>query len=48
MTKQATTGQYSYLKKLISSILFAIFYLNIAPGGERYYVLCRPLVNTKK
>lgn len=48
MTKQATTGQYSYFKKLVSSVLFVIFYLNIASGGERYYVLCRPLVNTKR
>ena len=39
--QQATQGRYNTRKKLISSLLYALFYLNIAPGGERYYVLCR-------
>lgn len=42
MTREATTGKYSFRKKLISNLIYALFYMNIAPGGERYYVLCRP------
>jgi SAM-dependent methyltransferase len=41
MPKQATLGRYNPRKKLISKLIYALFYLNIAPGGERYYVLCR-------
>lgn len=41
MPQQATQGRYNARKKLISNLLYALFYLNIAPGGERYYVLCR-------
>jgi trans-aconitate methyltransferase len=42
MSQEATTGKYSFRKKLISHLIYLLFYLNIAPGGERYYVLCRP------
>ena len=41
MPKQTTLGGYNLRKKLISKFIYALFYLNIAPGGERYYVLCR-------
>ncbi len=41
MPQQATQGRYNTRKKLISSLLYTVFHLNIAPGGERYYVLCR-------
>jgi SAM-dependent methyltransferase len=44
MPETSTMGQYSTQKKLISKGLYALFHLNIAPGGERYYVLCRPAV----
>lgn len=27
---------------LSSELLYALFYLNIAPGGERHCDLCRP------
>ena len=40
MSQEATTGKYSSRKKLISHLIYLLFYLNIAPGGERYYVLC--------
>ena len=43
MPEQATLGRYNSRKRLISSLLYGLFFLNIAPGGERYYVLCRPL-----
>jgi SAM-dependent methyltransferase len=43
MPQQATLGRYNARKKLISSVIYVLFYLNLAPGGERYYVLCRPL-----
>ncbi len=39
---QASGGAVNPRKKLIANLLYALFYLNIAPGGERYYVLCRP------
>jgi SAM-dependent methyltransferase len=42
MPERATMGVYSGRKKLLSNLLYALFYLNIAPGGERYYALCRP------
>lgn len=42
MPESSTMGRYSGRKKLISNLLYALFYLNIAPGGERYYVLCCP------
>lgn len=45
---QATTGQYSFNKKLASYLLYLFFYLNIALGGERYYVLCRPIDEKQK
>jgi trans-aconitate methyltransferase len=44
MPESSTMGRYSARKKLISNILYALFYLNITPGGERYYALCRPAV----
>ena len=43
MPAEATTGKYGFRKKFISNLIYILFYLNIAPGGERYYVLCRPL-----
>ena len=39
---QASGGAVNPRKKLIANLLYALFYLNIAPAGERYYVLCRP------
>lgn len=31
---------YSWQKKLIAHLLYWVFFLNISPGGERYYALC--------
>ena len=31
---------YSWRKKFIAQLLYWVFFLNISPGGERYYVLC--------
>lgn len=42
MAEGATVGRYGGFKKLFSGFLYGLFYLNIAPGGERYYALCRP------
>jgi trans-aconitate methyltransferase len=42
MPESSTMGQYNWRKKIVTTILYALFYLNIAPGGERYYVLCCP------
>jgi trans-aconitate methyltransferase len=41
MPVSTTTGDFSPKKKLLTKILYGLFFLNIAPGGERYYVLCR-------
>jgi len=35
-------GKFNSRKKLVSNLLYTLFYLNLAPGGERYYVLCCP------
>jgi SAM-dependent methyltransferase len=42
MPEGTTMGAFSARKKLVSNILYGLFWLNIAPGGERYYVLCCP------
>lgn len=42
LPEQSTAGKYSLRKKLLSAVLYGLFYLNISPGGERYYALCRP------
>ena len=47
MSPGATTGKYGFRKKLISNLMYTLFYLNVAPGGERYYVLCRPLKKSR-
>ena len=41
MPQQATQGRYNARKKLVSNLLYTLFYLNISAGGERYYALCR-------
>ena len=46
MPGHATQGRYNLRKKAISQLIFALFHLNIGPGGERYYVLCRTPGNT--
>jgi SAM-dependent methyltransferase len=43
MPENTTMGAFSARKILFSKILYGLFWLNIAPGGERYYVLCRPM-----
>ncbi len=43
MPENTTMGGYSPGKKLFTRLLYALFYLNIAPGGERCYALCRPV-----
>lgn len=35
-------GEFGSRKKLISNLLYGLFYLNLSPGGERYYALCCP------
>ena len=42
MPETISMGQYDGRKKLLSDFLYALFFLNIATGGERYYALCRP------
>jgi hypothetical protein len=42
MPESATQKGFSARKKFISDLIYALFYLNMAPGGERYYALCRP------
>lgn len=42
MPAQATAEKYGPRKILLSNLLYVLFFLNIAPGGERYYALCRP------
>jgi len=43
LPEQATMGEYSLRKKLSASLLYWLFFLNLSPGGERYYVLCSPM-----
>lgn len=43
LPEQATMGGYGRRKKLTASLLYWLFFLNVSPGGERYYVLCSPL-----
>ncbi len=47
MKGEATLGGFNARKRLLSTVLHWLFYLNVAPGGERYYVLCRPAARTK-
>jgi SAM-dependent methyltransferase len=42
MPAETSSGAFSARKKLVSDLLYALFYLNLPFGGERYYVLCRP------
>jgi len=42
MPPETSTGAFSTRKKLISNLIYRLFYLNLSFGGERYYVLCRP------
>jgi hypothetical protein len=42
MPAKTTLGGFSPGKRMVSELLNVLFYLNIAPGGERYYVLCSP------
>ena len=42
LPEQATMEEYGQGKKLSTSLLYWLFFLNIFPGGERYYVLCSP------
>jgi trans-aconitate methyltransferase len=41
MPETTSMGRYDGRKKLLSDFLYALFFLNTAPGGERYYALCR-------
>lgn len=43
MPAETSGGGFSPRKKLISNLIYGLFYLNFSSGGERYYVLCRPL-----
>jgi trans-aconitate methyltransferase len=43
MSAETSTGSFSARKKLIANLLYALFFLNLPFGGERYYVLCRPI-----
>lgn len=43
MPESTTMGQFGARKKLVTNLLYWLFYLNISIGGERYYVLCRPV-----
>jgi len=40
LPEQATMGSYTQRKKWSAILLYRLFFLNISPGGERYYVLC--------
>jgi trans-aconitate methyltransferase len=42
MPAGTSTGSFSRRKKLISNLLYLLFFLNVSYRGERYYVLCRP------
>jgi trans-aconitate methyltransferase len=42
MPARTSTGSFSPRKKLVSNLLYLLFYLNVSYQGERYYVLCRP------
>lgn len=46
MPAETSGGTFSARKKFISNLIYALFYLNISPGGERYYALCRPVQKT--
>ena len=39
---ETSGGAFNARKKLVSNLIYALFYLNLSIGGERYYVLCRP------
>lgn len=39
---ETSGGTFSSRKKLISNLIYVLFFLNLPYGGERYYVLCRP------
>lgn len=41
MPAATSTGSFSPRKKLVSNLLYLLFYLNVSYQGERYYVLCR-------
>ena len=45
MPAETSTGSFSARKKLIANLLYALFFLNLSYGGERYYALCRPAGN---
>jgi trans-aconitate methyltransferase len=42
MPAETTGTAFGFRKKLISNLIYLLFYLNLSAGGERYYVLCRP------
>ena len=42
MPASTSTGAFSARKKLVSNLLYLLFYLNVSFHGERYYALCRP------
>jgi len=48
MPETTAMGEFSHRKKFFTNLLYGLFFLNIAPGGERYYVLCRPANAEKK
>ncbi|MGE5249158.1 MAG: class I SAM-dependent methyltransferase [Bacteroidota bacterium] len=39
---ESSQAGFSARKRLVSNLIYALFFLNVGPGGERYYVLCRP------
>jgi len=39
---ETSGGTFNARKKLISNLIYAIFFLNLPFGGERYYALCKP------
>jgi trans-aconitate methyltransferase len=43
MPAGTSTGSFSPRKKVVSNLLYLLFYLNVSYLGERYYALCRPL-----
>jgi SAM-dependent methyltransferase len=40
LPERTTTGEYGASRKLLSTLLYWIFYLNLPVWGERYFVLC--------
>lgn len=40
LPESTVTGQYSLIKKLVSSLIYSLLFINLPIWGERYFLIC--------